>query len=145
MIEKTETVLSVKRATGPMVEGETLVSSKAFSPRYDINQESGTFSRPGHPLEGRSFAGKILFFPGVQGGVMGGWVFFELGSRGLAPAALVFGKTNPVMVQGAILAGIPILDGIDPSAFDVVKDGDVVRVDPEHLQVEIVKRASLSN
>jgi predicted aconitase with swiveling domain len=140
MIEQAKTVFAVKRAIGSSVQAEALVSSKPFSPRYDIDQESGTFSRPGHPLEGRSFAGKILFFPGVQGGVMGGWVFFELRSRGLGPAALVFGKTNPVMVQGAILAEIPVLDGIDSSALDVIKDGDVIRVDPERLQVEIVRK-----
>lgn len=132
----------VKRAVGPSVEGEALVSSKPFSPRYDIDQEAGTFSRPGHPLEGRSFAGKVLFFPGVQGGVMAGWVLFELQSRGRAPLALVFEKTNPVMVQGSILAGIPILDGIDPSALAAIKDGDVVRVSPEQLRVEIVKRSA---
>lgn len=138
MIDRTQTVFAVKRASGPLVEAEALVSSKPFSPRYDINQETGTFSRPGHPLEGRSFAGKILFFPGVQGGVMGGWVFFELKSRDLAPAALVFERTNPVMVQGAILAGIPILDGIDPSALQVVKNGTRVRVDPGRLEVALL-------
>jgi uncharacterized protein len=131
-------IFAVRRAVGPVIEGEALVSSKAFSPRYDISQETGTFSRPGHPLEGQSFAGKILFFPGVQGGVMGGWVFFELKSRNLAPAALVFEKTNPVMVQGSILAGIPILDGIDPRALEIIKNGDRVRVDPERLQVTLL-------
>lgn len=138
MIEENKKVFSVKRAVGPSAQGEALISSKPFSPRYDIDQQKGTFSRPGHPLEGRSFANKILFFSGVMGGIMGGWVFFELRSRGLAPAALVFGRTNPVMVQGAILAEIPILDGIDPSALEAIQDGDVVRVDPESLQVKIV-------
>jgi predicted aconitase with swiveling domain len=131
---------TVKRAVGPVAEAEALVCSKPFSPRYDIDREAGTFSRPGHPLEGMSFAGKILFFPGVQGGVMGGWVFLELCSRGRGPAALVFGRTNPVMVQGAIMAGLPILDGIDPAALDAIQNGDVVRVDPTHLRVAVVRK-----
>jgi len=143
MTEQATTIFVVRRAVGPAVQAEALVSSKPFSPRYDINQQTGTFSRPGHPLEGRSFAGKILFFPGVQGGVMGGWVFFELKSRNLAPAALVFERTNPVMVQGSILAGIPILDGIEAAALQTVRDGDIVRVEPLKLQVEIVKRAAM--
>ena len=134
------TTFPVKRAVGEIAEAEALISSKPFSPRYDIDREAGTFSRPGHPLEGLALAGKILFFPGVQGGVMGGWVFLELKSRGKAPAALVFGRTNPVMVQGAIMAGIPILDGIDPSALDAIKNGDVVRVDPKNLRVEVVRK-----
>lgn len=138
-------VFSVRRGTGPVIEGEALVSQAHFSPRYDLDRDAGTFSRAGHPLEGRALAGKVLFFPAVQGGVAGGWTFFELSSRERGPAALVFGRTNPVMVQGAILAGIPILDGIDPEAFSVIRDGDVVRVDPVNLRVEIVERRSGGN
>ncbi len=133
-------VFRVKRAVGPVAEGEALVSSKHFSPRYDLDRDAGTFSRPGHPLEGKSLAGMILFFPGVQGGVAGGWTFLELHSRGRGPAAIVFGKTNPVMVQGGIMAGIPILDGIDPHAFATIENGDIVRVDPQNLRVEVIKR-----
>ena len=135
-----EVVFSVRRAVGPIAEGEALVSSQHFSPRYDLDRDAGTFSRPGHPLEGMSLAGKILLFPGVLGGVAGGWTFLELRSRGRGPAALVFGQTNPVMVQGAIMAGIPILDGIDPHAFAAIKDGDVIRVDPQNLRVEVIRR-----
>jgi predicted aconitase with swiveling domain len=131
---------AVKRGTGPVVEGEALVSRAHFSPRYDLDREAGTFSRPGHPNEGEALAGKILFFPAVQGGVAGGWTFFELASRGRGPAGLVFGRTNPVMVQGAILAGIPVLDGLDADAFASVENGDVVRVDPAGLCVEITKK-----
>jgi len=140
MTASAKTRFKVSRAIGPVAEAPALVSSKPFSPRYDIDREAGTFSRPGHPLEGQSLAGKILIFPGVQGGVMGGWVFLELKSRGKGPAALVFGRTNPVMVQGAIMAGIPILDGIDPEALDAIENGDVVRVDPEKLSVEVVRK-----
>lgn len=142
MIKEAADVFSVQRAVGESVEAEVLVCTKHFSPRYDIDREAGTFSRPGHPLEGKALAGKILLFPGVQGGVMGGWVFLELKSRGKGPAALVFGKTNPVMVQGAIMAGVPILDGIDPRAFADLKNGDTVRVDPKNLRVEVTKRSS---
>jgi predicted aconitase with swiveling domain len=134
------TIFAAERGAGTVVVGEALVSSKHFSPRYDLDRDAGTFSRPGHPLEGRSLAGKVLFLPGVLGGVAGGWTFFELSSRDRAPSALVFGRTNPVMVQGAILAGIPILDGIDPQAFAVIRDGDVIRVDPANLRVEIIER-----
>ncbi|MGH7684010.1 MAG: aconitase X swivel domain-containing protein, partial [Vulcanimicrobiaceae bacterium] len=64
----------------------------------------------------------------------------ELCSRGRGPAALVFGRTNPVMVQGAIMAGLPILDGIDSGALETIQSGDVVRVDPANLRVEILRK-----
>jgi predicted aconitase with swiveling domain len=135
-------IFTVRRAYGATIEAEALVSPVHFSPRYDLDRTAGTFSRVGHPLEGQSISGKILFLPSPQGGVAGGWVFFELKSRGLAPAGLVFGRTNPVMVQGAVLAGIPILDGLAPEAFTQIASGDVVRVDPLNLRVEVIKRGN---
>lgn len=133
---------AVTRGVGPTIEAEALVSPVHFSPRYDLDRTAGTFSRAGHPLEGQSIAGKILFLPSPQGGVAGGWVFFELKSRALAPAGLVFGRINPVMVQGAVLAGIPILDGLAPEAFAQIASGDLVRVDPPNLRVELIKGAA---
>jgi len=124
-----ETVFAFARGIGAPVTAPVLVSARAFSPRYDWDRTAGTFSRPGHPLEGESFAGKILFFPAVQGGIAGGWVFHDLAARGLAPAAVVFGRTNPVQVQGCVLAGIPVADGCDPAAFAELRNGDVVTLD----------------
>lgn len=135
-----KTVFAVKRAFGPRIEGQALVSNAHFSPRYDLDRTAGAFSRPGHPNEGELLAGKILFFPAVQGGVAGGWTFFELKSRDRGPAALVFGRTNPVMAQGAVLARIPILDGLDDDAFTLIENGDIVRVDPQALCVEILRK-----
>lgn len=138
-------VFAVKRAYGPSIEGAALVSRAHFSPRYDLDRTAGVFSRPGHPNEGASLTGKVLFFTAVQGGVAGGWTFFELKSRNRGPAALVFGRTNPVMVQGAILAGIPILDGVDDDAFTLIENGDFVRVDPQHLRVQVLKKHNKPN
>jgi predicted aconitase with swiveling domain len=124
-----DVVFSIKRGIGATVTAPILISPRAFSPRYDWDRVAGCFSRPGHPLEGKSFAGKILFFPAVQGGVAGGWVFYELAARGLAPAGVVFGRTNPVQVQGCVLAGIPVADGCDPAAFTALRNDDVVTLD----------------
>ncbi|GAC1413600.1 MAG: DUF126 domain-containing protein [Candidatus Velthaea sp.] len=139
-----KTVFAVKRGFGPAIEGSVLISRAPFSARYDLDRTAGAFSRPGHPNEGELLAGKILFFPAVQGGVAGGWTFFELKSRDRGPAALVFGRTNPVMVQGAILARIPILDGLEDDAFTLIENGDIVRIDPQALRVEIVTKHAAS-
>ena len=40
-----------------------------------------------------------------------GWALFDLLHKGIAPMALVFGKLNPVIVQGAVLARMPIIEG----------------------------------
>ncbi len=58
----------------------------------------------------------------------------------IAPKAFIFGVTNPVMVQGAVFAGIPITEGWDPHPREVVKTGDWVRVDPARKVIEVLKR-----
>ena len=132
------TVFALARGIGKPVTAPVLVSSRAFSPRYDWDRAAGMFSRPGHPLEGESFAGKILLFPAVQGGIAGGWVFYDLAKRGLAPAGVIFGRTNPVQVQGCVLAGVPVADGCDPEAFSVLRNGDVVAFDPRVRTIRLV-------
>jgi uncharacterized protein len=94
--------------TGSVMEGEALISTEGFSPRYDLDRLSGEISRPGHDIAGENIAGKVLFFPTAMGGIAAGWAFYGLASKNIAPKAIVFGKTNPVMVQGAVFAGITI-------------------------------------
>ncbi|TKR54722.1 DUF126 domain-containing protein [Allopusillimonas ginsengisoli] len=72
---------------------------------------------------------KILVIPTAKGGVAGGWAFFDLLHKGIAPLGLVFGILNPVMVQGAVLANIPITEGWDRNILDLLKNGDRATVD----------------
>jgi uncharacterized protein len=131
--------IEVVRAFGPVVEGEAIVSTEGFSPRYDLDRWTGEISRLGHAIEGENIKDKILFFPTAKGGIAAGWAFYDLVSKGIAPKALVFGVTNPVMVQGAVFAGITITEGWSPNALKVVRTGDTVRVDPKAKKVEIFR------
>jgi predicted aconitase with swiveling domain len=133
-------VIRVRRAFGPLVEGVALVSSEGFSPRYDLDRTTGVITKPGHALEGERLSGRILFTPVAKGGVAAGWAFFDMLAKGFAPKALIFGKTNPVMVQGAVFAGIPITEGWSPDALRIVKTGDRVRVNPQKRTIEVLRR-----
>ena len=131
-------VVSVQQAFGQAVEGEALVSEEGFSPRYDLDRWSGLISKPGHRLEGQSIVDKVCFFPSAKGGIAAGWAFYDIKWKKIAPKAFIFGVTNPVMVQGAIFAGIPITAGWSPDARTVVKSGDWVRVDPGRRLIEVI-------
>lgn len=131
-------IITVTRASGPVVEGEAIVSTEGFSPRYDLNRWTGKISRPGHAIEGENITGKVLFFPTAKGGIAAGWAFYDLASKGIAPKAIVFGKTNPVMVQGAVFAGITITEGWSRDPSGVVRTGDTVRVDPGRRTIELL-------
>ena len=99
-------------------------------------------TKPGHKLEGTNIGDKILFFPTAKGGIAAGWAFYDIERKGIAPKAFVFGVTNPVMVQGAVFAGIADHRGLDPaSRARWSSTGDWVRVDPERRVIEVLRRA----
>ncbi|WP_442954766.1 aconitase X swivel domain-containing protein [Pelomicrobium sp.] len=133
--------IRVDRAFGEVVEGEAVVSEEGFSPRYDLDRWSGVITRPGHRLEGTSIKGKICFFPTAKGGIAAGWAFYDLKHKGIAPKALVFGVTNPVMVQGAVFAQMTITEGWSRTPRECIKTGDWVRVDPGRKVIELLKRS----
>jgi uncharacterized protein len=133
--------ITLTRAFGPVVEGEALVSDEGFSPRYDLDRWTGFITKPGHKLEGTSIKDKICFFPTAKGGIAAGWAFNDIKGKGIAPRAFIFGVTNPVMVQGAILADIVISEGWSPDPRVVLRTDDWVRVDPARRVVELLRQA----
>lgn len=132
--------IRVDRAFGPVVEGEAVVSDEGFSPRYDLDRWSGVITRRGHKLEGVNIRDKILFFPTAKGGIAAGWAFHDIKAKGIAPKALVFGVTNPVMVQGAVFANLTITEGWSRDPRECLKSGDIVRVDPAARTIKVLKR-----
>ena len=134
--------IKVKRAFGDVVEGEALVSTEGFSPRYDLDRWSGLISRPGHALEGHNIRDKILITPSAKGGIAAGWAFYDIRQKGIAPKAFVFGVTNPVMVQGAVFADITITEGWSMAPKEHIRNGDWVRVDPARKVIELLRRAA---
>jgi predicted aconitase with swiveling domain len=132
-------IIKLRRAFGRVVEGEALISREGFSPRYDLDRWTGLISRPGHALEGHNLKDKVLITPSAKGGIAAGWAFYDIKHKGIAPKAFVFGVTNPVMVQGAVFAGITITEGwaCDPYAW--IKTGDIVRVDPIKKTLELIE------
>ena len=76
--------------------------------------------------------------PTTKGGVAGGWAFFDLLHKGIAPAGLVFGKLNPVMVQGAVLARMSVTEGWSENLLDVLRTGDRIRLDPQAKTITVL-------
>ena len=136
--------IDVERAFGETVEGEAVVSEEGFSPRYDLDRWSGVITKPGHKLEGTQIRDKICFFPTAKGGIAAGWAFYDIKCKGIAPKALVFGVTNPVMVQGAVFADMTITEGWSRPPREVIRTGDWVRVDPARRVIELLRRGQSS-
>jgi predicted aconitase with swiveling domain len=116
-------------AMGQAVRGRALVATDGFSARYDLDRIAGVFSRPEHKLAGRSYLAQVLILDHAKGGVATAWMLHEMASRGMAPAALVFNTVNPIMVQGAALAGFSMMSGFATDITRAVPDGAMVEID----------------
>ena len=67
--------------------GRALLSSEGISFYGGVDPESGVVTEAGHPLEGRSVAGRILVFPQGKGSTVGSYTLYRLAKNGVAPAA----------------------------------------------------------
>jgi predicted aconitase with swiveling domain len=132
-------VLRAERATGHEVEGEALVSLDAIHFTMDIDPVSGIVTGKGHSLHGKSIVDKILVIAGAKGGIASASAILELVGNGCGPKGLLYRRTNPVMVQGAIVAGIPCMDGFELDPVESIKSGDWLRVRPGDRVVEIIR------
>ncbi len=135
-------VLRGHPGVGPRTEAIALVSHHGFSARYDLDRERGIFSRESHDLYGKSYVGKILVHPTAKGGVATSWMLHQMKSLGMAPAGLIFRVTNPIMVQGAVLAGIPLMADLDQNPTEIIQTGDRVLMEPYRGEVHVFKGQS---
>ncbi len=103
-----------------------------------VDPKTGVIVEPGHPLNGRSVAGKVLVFPNGKGSTVGSYTILRLAANGVAPLAMINARSEPIVAVGAILAGIPMVDSIPVEEF---RTGDEVSVDGS---IVVVKRRSLT-
>ena len=114
-------------------EGIALVSSEPIGFYGNVDPETGVVTEKGHPLEGKSIAGRVLVFPTGKGSTVGSYTMYWLKKSGKAPAAIIVRESEPIIAVGAIISDIPMVDGIDISR---IPDGARVRVEGNKVIVE---------
>ncbi|HEX3861045.1 MAG TPA: DUF126 domain-containing protein [Stellaceae bacterium] len=125
---------------GAAVTGAALVAKDNFSARYDLDRKAGVFSRPTHALAGQSYAGQVLVLDQAKGGVATAWMLHDMAERGIVPLALIFNRVNPILAQGAAFGGVTMVDRFAGDVTDLIRSGDVLRIDPPAGTVEILNR-----
>jgi predicted aconitase with swiveling domain len=116
-----------------VVEGEAIVTKEAIGFYGGIDAQTGDVIEKGHELEGQNVKDKILVFPMGKGSTVGSYVIYGLKKNGVAPKAIVNKETETIVATGAILAGIPCVDGID---IEQIKSGDKLKVNADEGTVE---------
>ena len=122
-------------------EGEALVTRDRISGWGGIDSRTGTIVETRHELRGRSFAGKVLVFPGAKGS--SGWsaAFHLTRTMGTAPAAMLFNEMTTKIALGAVVTRAPAMTDFDQDPLAVIETGDWVVVDADRGIVEIRRRA----
>jgi len=113
--------------------GEALVSTAPLSFFGGFDLEEGIVSEQGHPLEGRSIAGRVLVFPTGTGSTVGSFALLRMVRDGVGPAALVMEQCDTIVAVGAIISELPCVDRVDLGA---IGDGDRITIDGGEVHVE---------
>ena len=134
--EKRYRCRSIVKGSG---EGEAIVSREAMC-FYLCDPETGTVIEKNHPLQGRSIAGKVLVLQSGKGSsVVQVDGFYQLAVKKTLPVAIVVRETEPVLVSSAVVVGEPMVDRVEADPFEIIRDGDWVRVDGEAQEI-LVRR-----
>ena len=127
--EQTPEVLGGRTRVDGTAEGEALVTAETISHSTNAVFVDGVIVSAGHPLQGQSYAGKVMVYStdiGTTAGALG--LYLKASVTEAAPAALICRKVHPIAIGGAIDAEIPAVDGfrIDPCAE--IRTGDWIKV-----------------
>jgi hypothetical protein len=129
--------LKGRRIVEGFCKAEALVSAKPISFLGGVDPADGRVVEKSHDLCGECIRDKILCFPYGHGSTVGSYVLYALAKKKLAPKAIVNQTADPVVVVGAIIADIPMVDRID---IKQIRNGDTVEVNAFEGIIKILKR-----
>ncbi|OPY26253.1 MAG: hypothetical protein A4E28_02615 [Methanocella sp. PtaU1.Bin125] len=124
--------VSKGQATGP-----ALVSKDAISFLGGVDPTTGVVIEKGHALFGKSVKGAVLVFPGGKGSTVGSYLIYQLKKNGVAPAAMINLRAEPIVAVGAIISGIPMVDRLEKNPVETIADGQTVTVDGTAGEIEV--------
>jgi len=119
-------------------KGLALVSQKPLSFLGGVDYDTGVVIENDHDLKGESLRDRVLCFPSGHGSTVGSYVLYSLVKKGMGPKAIVNQVADTVVVVGAIIAEIPMVDQIN---INQIKTGDFVEVDGDKGTVEVESKA----
>jgi len=127
--------LSVRSIVEGDVEGEVIVSPIAISFLGGIDPETGIIIDSENPIKGQSIVNKIFVFPRSKGSTVGSYIIYGLKVNNVAPLALVANEAETIVIAGAILAEIPLVDQPDQDIIKLVKTGDKLKIDTKRGKI----------
>lgn len=130
-------ILKGRRIVEGYCKAEALVSRKPLSFLGGVNPADGKIIEKNHDLYGECMKDKVLCFPHGRGSTVGSYVLYSLAKKNCAPRAIINQIADPVVVVGAIISSIPMIDKID---IKQIKTGDLLEVDAYNGFIKILCR-----
>ncbi|UCG89271.1 MAG: DUF126 domain-containing protein [Gemmatimonadota bacterium] len=121
-------VLIAGNASGPLLRLESPISFWG-----GLDPHTGVISDPRHPDHGRRISGTVLAVPATIGSSSSSAIMLELLRNGVAPACLLLGRHDGILVLGVIVArelGYPVIPVIEmaPTALAQLPADQLVSV-----------------
>ncbi|MDW7731155.1 MAG: DUF126 domain-containing protein [Methanolobus sp.] len=117
---------SISRGTA---EGEVLLTHDSISFLGNVDPKTGVIVEHEHELFGQCIKDRVLVFPHGKGSTVGSYVLYQLIKNDVAPAAMINIESEPIVAVGAIISGIPLVDKMEKDPYEILKNGDYVKVD----------------
>ena len=120
----------ISKGTG---EGEVLLVEQPFSFLGGVDPRTGRLSSTSG-AEGLELTDKVFSFPRGKGSTVGSYTILQLRREGRLPAAIINQRAETIVATGAVMAKVPMVDGIDLS---LLRNGDQALVDGERGTVDL--------
>ena len=136
MERRLELVLKGRAIFEGKAEGYALVCPDSITGWGGVNDE-GVITEPHHVHRGESIKDKVVLLPGGKGSC--GWSchYTALKVLGNAPAAWILSHADSRTGVAVVTMEIPAVCDFDRDPFQVIRDGDWLKVDGYNGTVEI--------
>lgn len=121
---------------GGAAHGKALATDEPLSFWGGLDPASGEIIDRRHPLSGETVTGRVLSLPHGRGSCSASGVFLESIRNGVAPAAVIVSRVDPIIGLGSVLGDelygkpVPILL-LAPEDRARIGSGDAVTIDPD--------------
>ena len=131
-------VLQGRKVVEGRAEGYAIVAKHdCISFMGSTNPKTGYIIERGHELEGVCMKGKILCFPTSKGSTGGSYMLYDAVKRGVGPARIINIEAESIVIIGAIVSDLPMVDRID---INQIETGDYVVMDASRGIVEVTRK-----
>ncbi len=130
-------IIKVRTIVDGHVRGKVLVSKASISFLGGVDGKTGTIIDPENELYKLSIKNKILVFPEGIGSTVGSYVIYALKVNNVAPLAMIVNYAETILIAGAILANIPLVDKPSLDLLSLVKNNDTIEIDTKNNLIKV--------